>query len=224
MWYYSLCNHKKTTQAFNITFSYLCSWLITIPNNIIPVRLNPNRIPHEDDIINTDEDESTADSDSSSNEDEWVLELYDRFNRNKGFFQPTNFGCFVCLQNFGDKNQYDDHILIHKKIKQKKGSPYGLLELSYTLGPDSNKLRFKISSYESDIVIERVVLVLESYNYVNLHELPYHMKEGEFSRISFVWPKYDIYFSRWRLRFWSRQKWIHTERSPSHHSVIFQTQ
>lgn len=149
------------------------------PLFLILVRLNPRGNPAEEDIIpNTVEEESAVDSDTSYTEEEWTLELYHRLNRNKESFEPTNFGCFVCLENFRDKNKYDDHIQIHKEFKKKERDTYGLLELTYTLGPNSNKLRFKITSYETNIVIERVILVLEGFHYVNLHDMPYDLEDG----------------------------------------------
>ncbi|KAL5288842.1 MOV10 family protein [Megaselia abdita] len=136
--------------------------------------------------LNNDKPEQTVDSGTSSNgeeeeeeNDDCTLELFDRLNRSKDFFKPTSFGCFVCRKNFVDQNKYDEHIIFHKEFKNRKRHPYGLLELSYTLGLDSNKLRFKITSFESNIVIERVILVLQSFNYVNLDELPYHLEEDD---------------------------------------------
>lgn len=131
--------------------------------------------------MNNVEVEAVANT-TSCYDEEWTLESYDRLNRNKEMFTPTNFGCYMCLQNFGDKTKYEEHIIrIHKDFTKKKRNPNGLLELSYTLDPESNNLHFKIISYESNIVIERVILVFENFSYVNLDELPYHMENGLFN-------------------------------------------
>lgn len=109
-------------------------------------------------------------------ENEDILVCTSRLNRNKNCrFYETVLGCFICLKNFADKNTYDDHLKTHRITEIKEISNY-LLEMSYNLLPDSNKIKFKITSFENKISIEKIILFLEKFHYIHLDKLPYNLE------------------------------------------------
>ncbi|KAL5288848.1 MOV10.2 family protein [Megaselia abdita] len=121
-------------------------------------------------------EENVEDNDSTINlEEEQELTFQSakiRFNYEQ--FIPSNMGCWICLMNFTDQQKFDDHVSFHKTINNEifvNNRPTSM-RVFYSVDSLSNNLDFTVKTDLEGVVIQKIILVLENFVYINLDELP----------------------------------------------------
>lgn len=125
-----------------------------------------------------------TDNDSSSPEEEEEYELEfksAKIRLNDEQFSLSNMGCCICNQNFPDQQKIDDHVALHKTINNRVSTweRPSSLRVFYSACILSNNLDFTIRTDLNGVVLQKIILVLSTFTYIHLHELPSEMPDGE---------------------------------------------
>lgn len=103
-------------------------------------------------------------------------------------FSLSNTGCQLCQQNFLDQQKFDEHVEFHKTVNNEIVENRNSLRIQYSSSKTSNDLDFTIRVRDvGAIVLQKIIVILDTFVYVHLDELPIEVADGE----SWLWSDFQ---------------------------------